>query len=74
MADSRLQDLLEHTAAHDQRQELRQQLLQLLEEKQLQLETLVWQDKCANPTSLLPSFISVWKRRSFVTHISNCVI
>jgi len=39
MADNRLQDLLEHAAAHDQSQELHQQLLQFLEEKQLQLET-----------------------------------
>ena len=41
MADSRVQDLLEHVAAGEQSQELRQQLLQLLEEKQLQLEALV---------------------------------
>jgi len=74
MADNCVQDLLERVAAHDQRQELRQQLLQLLEEKQLQLETLVWRDMCANPTSLLPSSISVCKRRSFVRHISNRVI
>ena len=39
MANNRLQDLLKRAAAHDQSQKLRQQLLQLLEEKQLQLET-----------------------------------
>jgi len=74
MADSRVQDLLEHVAAGEQSQELRQQLLQLLEEKQLQLEALVWRDMCANPTSLLPSFISVREKRSFVRHVSNRVI
>jgi len=74
MADNHVQDLLERAAAGEQSQELRQQFLQLFEEKQLQLEALVWRDMCANLTSLLPSFISVWKRRSFVRHISNRVI
>jgi len=74
MADNRVQDLMEPVAAGEKCQELRQQLMQLLEEMQLQLEALVWRDMCANPRVLLPSFISVWKRRSFVRHISNRVI
>jgi len=41
MADNRVEDLLELVAAGEQSQQLRRQLVQLLEEKQLQLEALV---------------------------------
>jgi len=41
MADNRVEVLLELVAAGEQNQQLRQQLVQLLEEKQLQLEALV---------------------------------
>ena len=74
MADNRVQHLMEPVDGGEKCQEPWQQLLQLLEEMQLQLEALVWRDRCANPRLLLPSFISVWKRRSFVRHVSNPVI
>jgi len=46
---------LERAAAHDQSQELRQQLLQLLEEKQLQLETFQQEILLIERTMLLLS-------------------